>query len=167
MLQRSPRRPERAVERDVEHTRPLVVRHLDDVGFPPETGVVDDDVETVRRGDRSVEHRVHLPLVGDVAHRRRRAGPHDLLELLGGLAEAPLVLIAQHHDRALLGAALRSREADTRPRRRRDEHGLAVEERVTARRRRRGRGHVVTLGSAGSPRARSPMTLRWIWFEPP
>jgi len=27
--------------------------------------------------------------------------------------------------------------------------------------------YAVTLGSAGRPRARSPMMLRWIWLEPP
>jgi hypothetical protein len=38
---------------------------------------------------------------------------------------------------------------------------------VAARGRRHRRGHAVTFGSGGSPRARSPMTLRWIWSEPP
>ena len=45
--------------------------------------------------------------------------------------------------------------------------GLAGEQAV----RRRVRGgvgrHQATFGSGGRPRARSPMMLRWIWFEPP
>ena len=120
------------------------------------------------RRDRGVEQRVApASSIGDVAHGRGRPRADGVLELLGGLAETALVVVAQHDDRALLGAALRGREADAGAGGRGDEHGLAVEQRVAARGRRRRRGHAVTFGSGGRPRARSPMTLRWIWFEPP
>src|SRR5438309_1423394 len=96
-----------------------------------------------------------------------RPRAHDRLEALGRLDQTPLVLIAQHHDRALLGAALGGREPDSGAGGRRHEDGLPLEERVAARRRRRRCAHAVTFGSGGNPRARSPMMLRWIWSEPP
>ena len=167
VLQRGARAAERAVQCHIEHTRPLVVGHVDEVGRAAEAGVVDDHVEAAGRLDRGLEHRVHLALVGDVAHCGGRPRAHDVLELLGRFAETPFVLIAQHDDRALLGAALGGREPDPGAGGRRHEHGLAVEERVAGRGRRRRRGHAVTFGSGGRPRARSPITLRWIWSEPP
>jgi hypothetical protein len=137
------------------------------VSCASETGVVDDHVEATGRLDRSGEQRVHLTLIGHVAHRRGRPRAHDVLELLGGFAETPFVLIAHDDDRAFLGAALRGREPDPGSGGGGHEHGLALEERVTAGGRRHPRGHDATFGSGGSPRARSPMTLRWIWSEPP
>ena len=66
--------------------------------------------------------------------------------------------------RALLDAALGRREADAGAGRGGDEHGLAREQPVAA-----GRilGLIRHFGSFGNPNARSPMTFRWIWFEPP
>ena len=96
------------------------------------------------------------------------AAAHRVAELLGRLAEPALVDVADHDPRALLDAALRGREADAGARGRGDEHRLAREQAVARAGTSGASGGIRrTFGSGGRPRTRSPMTLRWIWFEPP
>lgn len=103
---------EGAVQGDVEDGAPLRVGHLGQRGVAAEAGVVDDDVEVAVLGDRGVEEVLHLRLVGDVARDRQGRLAGDVGQLLGGLAQAALVPVADHDPGALLGAALGRREAD-------------------------------------------------------
>ena len=116
MAQRGADAAEGAVERDVEHLRPLLVGHVDEVRGAAEPGVVHDDVEPTGRGDRPVEQGLHLLLDGDVARDR---GDDRVAELLGGFTEPALVGVADDDPGALLEAATRRREADAGARRRR------------------------------------------------
>ena len=78
------------------------------LAVPPRPALFIEHVDAPRRGDGGVEEPLHVGLDGHVAAHRERPLPDERLEPLGGLAEAPLVDVADHDARALLGAALRA-----------------------------------------------------------
>ena len=161
------------VQRDVQHRPPLLVGHVHDLGRSPEAGVVHQHVEMAGGADGRLEQSLHLGLVRHVARHRGWPGAHDRLELLGRLVQAPLVAVAEDHEGALLGAPPRRGQPDARPGCGGHQHRPTLEQLVTLgigrHPRQPGRAHQrsSTRGSGGNPSTRSPMMLRWIWFEPP
>ena len=170
---------ERAGERHVEHLGPLLVGHVGDQAVAAEAGVVHPDVDVAEVLERGGEQRLHVVLVGDVAAQRDRAGAELLAERVGGLAEPALVGVGDDDAGALEQAATGERAADAGAGGGGDDHGRALEQAAAGRFDRCGLCHVGVLvsvgrwrrsaqrGSRGRPRARSPMTLRWISSEPP
>lgn len=129
MAERGTHHPERAVEAHVDDRVPLLVGHLGDGGRAAEACVVDDDVDMAEGIDGCRPQGVDVGLRRDVAERRGRASAGLGFEAVGGLVQAALVDVADHHRGALLGAAACCGEADAGAGRRRDDDVLAVEER--------------------------------------
>jgi len=119
---------EGSVQRDVEHAAPLLVAHLDDPRRPAQARVVDQHVDPAQLGDRGVHERPDLRLARDVTEPCGRPRSQLSLQLVGRLAQTPLVDVADHHARALFRAAARGGEADSGARGRSDQHGLAGQE---------------------------------------
>ncbi len=84
------------------HDVPLVIGHVDDRSRATEPGVVDQHVDSAVLVDRAVDQRLHLLLSGDVADHREWGSSGELAELIGGLTEAALVVVADDDARALL-----------------------------------------------------------------
>ena len=87
-------------------------------------------------------------------------------ERLGRLGEATLVFVRDDHASALLQAFAGGGRADAASGGGGDENRFSVQQSVTGYVFGRS-GHGSALLHFGSPRTRSPRTLRWISFEPP
>ena len=159
----------RAGEGYVEHRKPLLVGHLRERGGSAEARVVHEHVELpAAEVDGFRDQTLHVLLDGDIAERGVRARA----QLLGRLPQPAFVNVADDDARALLDRAFCRREPDPGSGRGRDQHRLPREQTAPGGIGRplgsgRPRGRVRHLGSFGNPRACSPITLRWIWFEPP
>ncbi len=166
-----PRAPEGAGQGHVEDGGPLLVGHVHDLDLAAEAGVVHGHVEATVVSSGLVVEVLDLGLVGHVAEDGQWPGPRQLAEGVGRLAQAPLVGVGDDDGGSLLDAAPGRGEPDAGPGRGGDDHDLALEQAVAGWRCRAVRRHVGhridPLGSRGSPSTRSPMMLRWIWFEPP
>ena len=163
VAQRGARHAHRAGQRDVEHREPLLVGHVGERGGAAEPGVVDEHVELpAAELDRFVDEPLHVVFDGHVAEHRVRVRTEAIERLWRRRSWMSLMTT-----RAPSSAhALRGREADAGAGRGGDRHRLAREQVPARRVRRRGRDVLIVAPSA-SPRACSPITLRWIWFEPP
>ena len=129
-------------------------------------------------GDRRIEQALDVIFLGDVARNTEDVAAELGGELLGCLGTPALMCIRDDDDGPLCEAALGCRHADPGASRRSHYDHLASQQVSSLRRSGDGcRFEVVAeahgapvrvgLGSAGSPRTRSPMMLRWISFEPP
>ena len=156
---------ENAVERDVEHAEPLVIRHVDHRDFATQASVVDQHVDVAERIDRSGVECIDLVLPGHVADARGGACADGIGNAIGRFTQPALVEIADQQGCAFLGRALCRRKADAGASRRGDDHGLALEQ--AARGWIGGDGHKSPRGSRGRPNPRSAIRLRWIWLVPP
>jgi hypothetical protein len=114
-------------------TIPLFVGHLGELGSAAETGVVHEYVEVTD----SVEHPLHVSLDRDIARHGDRLTAHDVGEPRRRFREPTFMGVADRDDRTFFGATPRGREADSGTGRSGDEDGLALEQPVTARIRRR------------------------------
>ncbi len=179
---------ERAGERDVEHLRPRIVGHLDDRCVAAEPRVVHPDVDVAELLDARGDERSNVVLAGHVADLGAGSPARLGLDPVGGLTETPLVHVGDQHVGALFDAATGEGEPDAGAGRGRDHHVLLVQQSVRGWVGRWGR-HVCAPGSCqsgeagwgswwrgrapaqrgsrGRPSARSPITLRWIWSDPP
>ena len=153
---------------DPQDRVPLVIGHVDDVRGAAEPRVVDQDVDATHLRDRGADQPLDLFLLGDVAEEVGRAGAGELLELVGGLAQAALVDVADHHGGAFLRTAPGGGEADAGTRGGGHQDGLVLEEvvalDVTGRLSCSSPAYLIGagagLGSRGIPSARSEMMLR-------
>ena len=179
-FERRPRAAERPGQRDVQHGGPLLVGHLHQRHRPPEPRVVHGNVEAPEPRHRSVVQRAHLRLVP--ARRRRsactRSGVGPTLRRVAPPSRRSRRSCAS--DSTTDAPSSRQRRAVAEPMpvpaAAVTMHDLALEERrgrPAAGRRRwlegrvKARAHATPFGSGGRPSTRSPMMLRWIWFDPP
>ncbi len=140
------------VERHVEHARPLLVGHVDEVRGAAEAGVVDQHVDPAGRRDRRSSN-MRWTCASTVTSQSTVGGrcPRIWASCSAASSEAALVLVADHDERAFLGAALGGGEADAGAGGGGDEHRLAGEQRVAGR---AGRCGCSSLGASGARLAR-------------
>jgi hypothetical protein len=119
---------EGARQRDVEHTQPGLVAEIRHLAEAPEARVVHQHIQMPHLVEAASHERLYVALPRHVAELTGRRLPRDGFDLLGSLAQPPLVEIGEHHARSLFRTASRGGEADPGPGRGRDQHRTALEE---------------------------------------
>ena len=161
------------VEGDIQYHGPLFIRHIDYIGRATQASIVHQHVDVTHSVDGLGEQILNLVFLGNVAKKGVGLFTAYGFESVCGFSQAPLVDVADDDFGSLFSASFGNGEADTGSGRGGDQDGFTGEEVFAFRVAGDGFRQVLLpqvlgcgLGSRGSPSARSPMILRWIWFDP-